>query len=336
MARRIDESCRNSEGALLHRFPNHVLHLLEFFRRRGPIRIAQDCFTNLGRTYVGADVQRRARFLKPVEVAVETGPVHGQVVLSECGCETRQCGVILRRNRCAFACDLSGDALGQLAERPVVDQQRHFGLPQHVNETRGDDQTRSINRAFRRGSTQISACRNPLTFNRDVTRNPGIPRAIDDSPIANDYVIRGVSRIRRRPQWGAIGCTRNLAQSFARHSLHRFRIVLGNRNHVDVEREGEMLSLGGFHVPCKALTRNHEVVVQGVADIIGSGFREYMSGCGRIHLDLIERSITPHDRQPSPKIREVFLLRHEKQVTNHEVRCEEGVAAGAIALRGCG
>src|SRR5262249_39274549 len=53
-------------------------------------------------------------------------------------------------------------------------------------------------------------------------------------------------------------------------------------------------------------------------------------------LDLVESSIPTHDGQAALEVGEVFLLRHEKQIVDHEVGGESGVSSRAIALNCCG
>src|SRR3954465_6714366 len=48
---------------------------------------------------------------------------------------------------------------------------------------------------------------------------------------------------------------------------------------------------------------------------------------------MCEGAIAPQYGQRTVEIVEVFLLRHENQITHDEVRREVGVAPGAIALR---
>ena len=50
--------------------------------------------------------------------------------------------------------------------------------------------------------------------------------------------------------------------------------------------------------------------------------------------DLREGAIATEHRQRAVEISEVLLLRHEDQVPHREVGCEEGIAAGSVALRG--
>ena len=65
-------------------------------------------------------------------------------------------GIVLRRHRLALAGDLGGDALGELAHRLLVNEQRELRLAQHVNEAGCNDQAGGVNGAL--AFTSGAAC----------------------------------------------------------------------------------------------------------------------------------------------------------------------------------
>src|ERR1035441_688985 len=95
VAWRIDQSGGESEGPLLHCLSHQAFHRLKLLRSRRPIRIAQNCLSNLRRAHIGANIQRCSCFLKSCEVSIQRGPVNFQVVVIEFGRESGESKRIL-------------------------------------------------------------------------------------------------------------------------------------------------------------------------------------------------------------------------------------------------
>ena len=97
-------------------------------------------------------------------------------------------GIIQRRCRIAFAGDLGGDALVNLRGQSGIDQDRHLGLAQHVDETRGNHLALSVDGPRSRRGAQIADGGNFPVANSDVTRIPRRSGAIDDVAVGDDQV----------------------------------------------------------------------------------------------------------------------------------------------------
>ena len=111
--------------------------------------------------------------------------------------------VIGRRDRLAFAGDLRGHALGQFADRLLVHQQIELRLPQHVDETRRDDESGGIDGALgRHARTGMANEGNAITDDANVGIGPWIAAAIDDASVADEHVVL----------LGAKGCGKHRAQ----------------------------------------------------------------------------------------------------------------------------
>ncbi len=85
VARWINQGGREPEGPVLHGLSDEGLHLLEFVRRWSAVDIPQNCLADLGGTHVGANVEWGTVVLESCEVAVQSGPVHLQVIAIEVG-----------------------------------------------------------------------------------------------------------------------------------------------------------------------------------------------------------------------------------------------------------
>ena len=111
--------------------------------------------------------------------------------------------VVDRRDRRAFAGDLGGDALGDLAGHAVVDQHVELRLAEQVDETGRDDQAgwrRCACRPARRRRLPIAAMRSPMIA--DVGAEPRRAGAVDDAAVGEDDVV-GRWRCGRRRRRGS-------------------------------------------------------------------------------------------------------------------------------------
>ena len=59
-----------------------------------------------------------------------------------------------------------------------------------------------------------------------------------------------------------------------------------------------------------------------------------MSGGGRVHLNFHQRSVFAEDGQRALKISKIFLRGHEEEIAHDKIGRVEGVATGAVTLRG--
>ncbi len=94
-----------------------------------------------------------------------------------------------------------------------------------------------------------------------------------------------------------------------------------------------VLAFRGLHVTCEAFAGHHQIFIQRIVNVIGSGLGFDMSGGGRVHLDFVERTIAAQDREATMEVGEILLPGHERKVADHEIRCEKRVTACPIALR---
>ncbi len=77
------------------------------------------------------------------------------MVVIKLGLQLRKGKRVLRSDRISFPGDFAGYALGQFAQRAVIDKQRGLRLPQHVNEPWRDDQIPGINDSLRIRTIQL-------------------------------------------------------------------------------------------------------------------------------------------------------------------------------------
>src|SRR5258708_23035970 len=85
VARGINQGSREPEGPVLHGLSDQSLHLLKLVRSWSAVDIPQNCLTDLGGTNVGANVKWGSALLQSCEIAVQSGPVHLQVIAIELG-----------------------------------------------------------------------------------------------------------------------------------------------------------------------------------------------------------------------------------------------------------
>ena len=164
--------------------------------------------------------------------------------------------VVQRAHRAAFAEDLRGHALTDLALRAAVDEQR-LGRPrQHVDEARRDREARGVDRSLPR----LAADRSPTAAMRSPriptsARTPGLPRAVVDRAAADDGVERLRLRCRRRRR----GEDRADSQEPAQDQAHAGIIHRG----AGALRGSQVCTRG--HRACKAGAV--EVIVPGSASV---------------------------------------------------------------------
>ena len=126
MARRIDERSGHAKRALFHGLSHQGLHLFQVFRSWRAVHIAQNCLTDLGRPHVRSQINWRAIFLQALEISPEIVPVNFQVIRLYGGLKRSQREFVLWSNRAALPGNFRGDALGEFAQGPIVNQQCRF------------------------------------------------------------------------------------------------------------------------------------------------------------------------------------------------------------------
>src|SRR5690348_15843306 len=98
--------------------------------------------------------------------------------------------VVLRGDGPAFAGNLTGDSLRKLAEGTIIDEERRFGLSEHVEEARRNNLPSGIDDSRGRGSFEIANRRDSISANADIADVPGISRAVVDAAILDELIVR--------------------------------------------------------------------------------------------------------------------------------------------------
>ena len=102
-----------------------------------------------------------------------------------------------RGDRRAFARDLGGDALRDLAGGARVDEHVVLGLPEHVDEAGRDDEPGGVDAPLRLGALEAAHGRDAVADHADVGAEPGRAGAVHDAPAREEQVAG------RR--WGSLG-----------------------------------------------------------------------------------------------------------------------------------
>ena len=109
--------------------------------------------------------------------------------------------VVGGRDGVAFAGDLRGDALRQLADRLLVDEQVDLRLAEHVDEAGSDDQAGGVDGALgRQRSIGLADEGNAIADDADVGVNPRIAAAIDHAAVADEVIELLGQRRNRKSQ----------------------------------------------------------------------------------------------------------------------------------------
>ncbi len=188
------QHAREPAGALLHRLVDQRSHLVELRRRRPLVRIAHDGFPDVAQADKRRDVGGHAGSLPEIEVSAQGGPLlrlpldreHRRSQLAPVG-----------TGRAAFAQDLGGDALANLALGIAVFEQREVGMRMDVNEAGCHDQTAGVNLAFAGAGRDASEGRDFVAPDGQIAVPPGIAAAIDNLAVADDQIVKGVLVLRR-------------------------------------------------------------------------------------------------------------------------------------------
>ncbi len=105
----------------------------------------------------------------------------------------------MRRDRSAFAGDLRRDSLRKLAQRAIVDQQVGFGLSEHIDKARRNNQTFGVDYPLRVNAFEPSDGSDVIATNSNVAGHPGISRAVNNRAILDKYIVfvaGGLARLR--------------------------------------------------------------------------------------------------------------------------------------------
>gem|GEM_PF-4711728 len=195
--RDVLKGCGKTERALFHRHRDQRFHLLHLIRRRLTVVITDDVLANLRGADKGAEINAGTLPLKSLEVFVESAPVHFQIEVAIEIFLFLENAIVDRRDRFTLAGDFSGDALHHFAHRARIDQQKLFGLAQHVDKARRDDLPARIDHAFGPGVSQTSVARytrNSIAIDGDIRAKGRPAAAIDNSAVTNNDVVRKLVR----------------------------------------------------------------------------------------------------------------------------------------------
>ena len=153
------------------------------------IIVADHQVADLRSADVGPEVDAASLLDQSLEILFQRTPIGSHVkVLLDIGALGIEF-VVGGRDRSAFAGDLGGHALGQFADRLLIDEQVELGLPQHVDEAGRDDQSGGIDGALRfHAGTSAANKRNAVADDADVGISPRVSAAVDQASVANEHV----------------------------------------------------------------------------------------------------------------------------------------------------
>src|ERR1700730_6936446 len=172
MARRIDQSRGDTQGPVFHGLLNERLHLLQFFVGGFAIDVTEDGFAHLRGSYIGADIQRRSLPLETLVIFVERGPIDGDVIMLERRFEFDECFFVLRRDGSSFSSYFRRNALRKLAQGTIINKERFFRLPQHVDKTRRHYQASCIYLPAGMSVFEFPNRGNAVSANADIPPGP--------------------------------------------------------------------------------------------------------------------------------------------------------------------
>ncbi len=174
------ERCRQPEGSLLHRGVDQSHHVCQLFGRGVAVLLADHGEADLRRPDERGDVDGAPGAREVREVAVQIAPILLDAVLLHPRGIVNDEQVGEGRDRTAFTGDFRRDALGHLAEDPVVDQDAPFRLTEHVDEAGRDDEPANVERVTRRGGPQIPDGRDTIVRDRDIAQVARVTASVHD------------------------------------------------------------------------------------------------------------------------------------------------------------
>jgi len=192
----ILDGCGETQRTLQHRGIHQGDHVRQLFGCRVAVLPAHDRHANLRRADERRDVDGAFGAREVREIAVQIAPVLLDVVPLHPHGILRDEHVGEGRDRAALARHFRGDALGDLAEESVVDQDVRFRLPQHVDEAWGNDQPRDIEGLARSGGSEVPDRGDPIARDGDVARIARVAAAVHNPAAAQDDVVATGAAVR--------------------------------------------------------------------------------------------------------------------------------------------
>src|SRR5713101_8479310 len=102
------------------------------------------------------------------------------------GLQGRESFFVLRSDGTAFAGDLRGDALSELAQGAIVEQERKLGLAENIDETGRDDAALGVDFALGVRVAQVSNGGDAIAADGHIRGVPRVAGTVDDVAVADD------------------------------------------------------------------------------------------------------------------------------------------------------
>ena len=161
--------------------------------------VAQHHASHLRGADIAGQIDPHSLFFQAREVLPKSAPVGRDVIVLVAVLVGLDDGVVLRRDRTAFASNLRSDALVNLRRQARIDQDGQLRLAQHVDEARSHDHAVCVDGSIALRIAEISDGRDLAGANPHVARIPRRSGAIDDVAVGDDDVEgRGKRRGLRR------------------------------------------------------------------------------------------------------------------------------------------
>ncbi len=161
------------------------------------VLLAHDSEPHLRRTDERGDVDGAAAAREVREVSVQIAPIFLYAVLLHPHGIVDDKEVRERCDGAALARDLGRNALTDLAEHAVVDQDVCLGLAEHVDESGCDHQARHVDRVSRLRAAEVSHRRDTVAADGDVAAVSRVAAAVHDPAATQDQVVGAVTAGRR-------------------------------------------------------------------------------------------------------------------------------------------
>ena len=187
-SRSVLEGSREPNCAFTHRLLDQSLHLIELSRGRLLIVVSQHHAPDLRGADVAGKIYPHPLFFQTSKILLKSAPIRCEMIVLVTLLVGSDDGVILRRDRAAFASNLRGDALVNLRRQSGFDEDGQLRLAQHVDEARSHDHAAGVDGSIPWSSSKIPNGRNFSGANPDVARIPRRSGAIDDVAICDDDV----------------------------------------------------------------------------------------------------------------------------------------------------
>ena len=182
----------DAQRPLLHQRVDNGRHLRQFRRRRCAILFSDDRKPHLRRAHERRDVQRRSLLLELREIAAEVAPILAVMPLLHRVRIVEDQLVGQRRDRAALSGHFGGDALRDLREHPVIDEDVGLGLAHHVDEPRRNHEAGHVHRVACRGSAEESHGGDPIAAQRHVAAIARVAAAVDDPATLQQDIVGSI------------------------------------------------------------------------------------------------------------------------------------------------